>query len=315
MLLWIQERGGLMRGWLVAVLYVLCAVVSNAEVKQFPGGKELPHEKYIHVVSESQSPVQQVYIKTKDGLYVAVAMRKPAGNGPFPALIHFHGAPGGRGMEKLVTWSRGDTGSPVFERFLQEGYVTVVADYRGGPGSLRPPLSEDPNAVTYADDAVAVLEAVRKLPYVDPERVNVYGVSLGGDVVMHLISRVKVRAAVLGAPAPIRYLAVQPNPNAPPAERFKGAAVDSEKVQQKMASIQAPILILVGTADGLIHLDRALHDELEKAGKTVRMEVYENGYHDFCIGPQGHEGRKEPLMDSTLAALENTLRFLKDAGN
>ena len=41
------------------------------------------------------------------------------------------------------------------------------------------------------------------------------------------------------------------------------------------------------------------------------MEVYENGYHDFCVGPQGHPGRKEPLLDATLDALEKTLEFLK----
>jgi dipeptidyl aminopeptidase/acylaminoacyl peptidase len=298
---------------LAVIACLCCSLILNAEIKQFPGGKELPHEKYIHAVSEAASPVQQVYVKTKDGLYVAAAMRKPQGNGPFPVLIHFHGAPGGRGMEKLVTWSRGDTGSPVFERFLQDGYVTVVSDYRAA--QLMPAPPQDPNAVTYADDAVSVLEYVKKLPYVDPERINVYGVSLGGDVVMNLISRTKVRAAILGAPAPIRFLGVQPNPNAPATDRFKGVSVDSEKVQQRLASVANPILILVGTADSLLPLDRILHDELAKAGKNVTMEIYENGYHDFVMGPQGHEGRKEPLMDITLDSLESTLKFLKGAGN
>jgi hypothetical protein len=40
------------------------------------------------------------------------------------------GCAGGRGMEQLVGWSRGATGGPVWERFLQEGYVVAVADYR-----------------------------------------------------------------------------------------------------------------------------------------------------------------------------------------
>ncbi len=302
-----------MRHGLIALVCLCGAVVAGAEIKQFPGGKELPHDRYIHAVSEAVSPVEQVYVKTKDGLYVAAAMRKPQGNGPFPVMIHFHGAPGGRGMEKLVTWSRGDTGSPVFERFLQEGYVTVVSDYRTAPVMSTQP--EDPKAITYADDAVAVLEYVRKLPYVDPERINVYGVSLGGDVVMNLISRAKVRAAVLGAPAPIRFLGARPDPNAPPADRFKNVTVDSPAIQLKLTSVRNPVLILVGTADSLLPMDRVLHDELAKAGKTVAMEVYENGYHDFCMGPQGHEGRKEPLMDITLAALESTLKFLKNAGN
>lgn len=149
-----------------------------AEIRQHPGGKQLPHERYIHVVSEQDSPVEQVYIKTKDGIYVAAAMRKPKGPGPFPVLIHFHGAPGGRGMEKLVQWVRGDTGGPVWERFLQEGFVVVVADYRRIEGRrMAEPLS--PDAVTYIDDGMAVVDYVRGLKYVDPNRITVLRSELG----------------------------------------------------------------------------------------------------------------------------------------
>lgn len=41
-------------------------------------------------------------------------------------------APGGSGMEQLVGWSRGDHGGPVWERFLEEGFVVAVVDFRGG---------------------------------------------------------------------------------------------------------------------------------------------------------------------------------------
>ena len=51
----------------------------------------------------------------------------PKGEGPFPAIIFFHGAPGGRGMEQLVGWSRGATGGPVWERFLQAPIALVLA--------------------------------------------------------------------------------------------------------------------------------------------------------------------------------------------
>src|SRR5215475_15696897 len=96
---------------------------------------ELPSRRDCRV-SGADSPIQQSYIKSKDGLYIAAAIRKPKGPGRFPAIIIFHGAPGGRGMEQLTGWSRGDHGGPVWERFLQEGYVVVVADYRGGDGTL-----------------------------------------------------------------------------------------------------------------------------------------------------------------------------------
>ena len=126
----------------LAVIFLLVLPIALAEIHRNPGSTEpLPYQKYLRVVSEADSPVQQTYIKTKDGLYVAAAIRKPKGNGPFPVMIMFHGAPGGRGMEQLVGWSRGATGGPVWERFLQEGYVVAVADYRAGNMPPLPRLS------------------------------------------------------------------------------------------------------------------------------------------------------------------------------
>ena len=294
------------------LLIALMATLAGAEVREFPGGKELPSDKYIHAVPESVSPVERLYIKSKDGLYVAAAMRKPKGNGPFPVLIHFHGAPGGRGMDKLITWSRGDTGSPFFERFLQEGYVVVVADYRGGQDFRALAGYMKTSGVTYADDAAAVVDFVKSQSFVDPDRLHVYGVSLGGDVTMNLLTRVKLRAAILGAGAPLSFLGLQTDPNAKPEDRFKEMTVDRPAVTQRIAAIQTPLLILVGTKDSLLPVSRRLYDLMSEAAKSVRLEIYENGYHDFVMGPQGHEGRAEPLLDITLTALENTVKFLRN---
>jgi len=104
----------------VAILLLALAGPAWTEVRRHAGGKEIPHQRYLRLVSETESPVEQVYIKSKDGAYVAAAIRRPKGAGPFPALVYFHGAPGGRGMEQVAGWARGATGSPVWERFLQK---------------------------------------------------------------------------------------------------------------------------------------------------------------------------------------------------
>jgi dienelactone hydrolase len=289
------------------ILLLLVPALVLGEIRYYPGGKEIPHDQYMRVVSETESPVERLYIKTRDGLYVAAALRKPSGRGPFPALIHFHGAPGGRGMDQLVGWSLGATGSPVWERFLKEGFVVVVADYRSTRvmGASLP--ADQPS---FVDDGQAVLEYVRALPYVDPSKVTLYGVSLGGNLVAHLIGRVEVHAAVLGAPAVMSFLGATPGPD--PKQRWKNASIDAGLARRNIEAIQCPVLILVGTADSLIEIDRPLHDLMEKYGKRVRMEVYEGGYHDFCIGPQG-QNRREPLMEGTLKALETSLEFVKTA--
>jgi dipeptidyl aminopeptidase/acylaminoacyl peptidase len=303
---------------IVTTALIVCfPAVAGAEIQRHTGSAEaLPHEKYVRVVSEADSPVQPTYVKTKDGLYVAAAIRKPKGDGPFPAIIFFHGAPGGRGMDQLVGWSRGATGGPVWERFLQEGFVVAVADYRGGDWSTMNVPSAGASA-TAIDDGLAVIDFVKTLPYVDASRVSLYGVSLGGNLVAYLVSKVPtIHAAVLGAPAPIWFLGV-PMPAGGGRPDLSKATPDPAVAEANIAPIRTPVLILVGTEDRLITMATTLHDLLEKAGKPVRMDVYEHGYHDFVLGSQGQNRqdlpRGEVLLQGALDALELSVSFVEAA--
>jgi dipeptidyl aminopeptidase/acylaminoacyl peptidase len=309
-----------MRVQLLAVLTVgvLCfPALLRGEIIRNPGDtKALPYDKYVRVVSETDSPVQQTYIRAKDGLYIAAAIRKPKGDGPFPAIIMFHGAPGGRGMEQLVGWSRGATGGPVWERFLQEGYVVAVADYRGGDMNVTsvPSTSAQPTAI---DDGLAVIEHVKALPYVDAARINLYGVSLGGNLVLHLVSKLPtIKAAVLGAPAPMWFLGMPVSSGSRTAESLAALQPDTEISKRNIEPIRTPFLIFVGTEDRLLSVNTKLHDALAHAGKTVRMEIYEGGYHDFVLGNQGQKRpdlpQGEALYASALDALEKAVRFVKE---
>lgn len=301
----------------VAAFCVLFAATAMAEIHENPGSPEpVPHGKYIRVVSETDSPVQQIYIKTRDGLYVAAAIRKPKGDGPFPAIIIWHGAPGGRGMDQLVGWSRGDTGGPVWERFLQEGYVVVVADYRGGDMNVIASPSTT-GTVTSIDDGLAIIDYVKGLKYVDANRLSLYGVSLGGNLVMHLISRVPAHRAIVGAPAVVWFLGARfPAKPAPGLDAFADIKIDPEVARKNIEPIKTPVLILVGKADKLLGMAHMLHDALAEAGKSVRLEIYDHGYHDFCLGPQGQTRKDLPrgeiLLDSALDALEKSVAFVKD---
>jgi dipeptidyl aminopeptidase/acylaminoacyl peptidase len=295
-------------------LILACPLVASAEIYRHGGSAEpLPHDKYVRVVSEADSPVQPTWVKTKDGVYVAMVVRKPRGEGPFPALIMFHGAPGGRGMEQLIGWSRGEPGGPVWERFLQEGFVVAVADYRGGDWSTMNVPSTGAYA-TAIDDGLAVIEHVKSLPYVDASRVSLYGVSLGGNLVAYLVSKVPaIHAAVLGAPAPFWFLGVKMPPGGRPD--VSKAMPDPAAVAANVEPIRTPVLILVGTADGLLPLGTLLHDALAQAGKPVWMHVYEHGYHDFALGPQGQKRpdlpQGEVLLQGALDALELSVAFVK----
>ena len=300
---------------LCALTMLFAAAAPRAEVLRFDGSADaVPHERFIHAVSEAESPVQQTWIKSKDGVYVAAAIRRPRGDGPFPAIVIFHGAPGGRGMEQLVGWSRGDHGGPVWERFLQEGFVVAVADYRGGDFNLMNTPSTS-GLTTAIDDGIAVINHVRALPYVDAARTSVYGVSLGGNLVLFLASQIPdLHAVVAGAPAPIWFLGIERESSG--RLDLSVAEPNAEKLAANIAPIATPILILVGTADGLLPLSEMLHSRLEAAGKQARLEIYEHGYHDFVLGPQGQNRPDLPngeiLLQGALDALERTVEFVKN---
>jgi dipeptidyl-peptidase-4 len=199
---------------------------------------------------------------------------------------------------------------------LKEGYVVVVADYRGGNMNLMSSPASN-GMTTSIDDGLAVVDYVKALPYVDASNVNLYGVSLGGNLVMNLASRRPVHSVIAGAPAAIWFLGMTMPAGTPATgpDRFKNMKPDPEVARKNIEPIQSPILILVGTADSLLPVTTMLHDALAAANKSVRMEVYEGGYHDFCLGPQGHNRpdlpKGEALLDSTLDALEKSVRFVK----
>jgi dipeptidyl aminopeptidase/acylaminoacyl peptidase len=293
------------------LVFLLANSHGQAEIVEYSGSPAaLSHGAFVHVVSEAQSPVLQTYIQSADGAYVAAAIRKPPGAGPFPAIVIFHGAPGGRGMEQLVGWSRGDHGGPVWERFLQEGFVVAVADYRGGDFSLMNQRGDLP-LITAIDDGVAVIDHVSALPYVSADRVSVYGVSLGGNLALFLASeKPDLHAVVVGAPAPIWFLGM-------PFGGFgqQPSEADTSTAATNIEPIQTPVLIQVGTADGLLELDRTLYEQLQAQGKAARLEIYEHGYHDFVLGPQGQSRGDLPqgeiLLQGALDALERSVAFVK----
>lgn len=295
------------------VLLLLAPLAAAAEIVEYPGNPDvLPDERFVRVVSEEASPVQQTYIKARDGVYIAAAIRKPRGRGPFPALVMFHGAPGGRGMEQLVGWSRGDHGGPVWERFLEEGFVVVVADYRGGAMNVINTPSTS-GLTTAIDDGISVIEHVQGLDYVNADRVSVYGVSLGGNLALFLASKVpSLHAVVVGAPAPIWFLGATRTENRTDLANMRH---DPAIADANIGPIRTPVLLQIGTADFLLDLNKTLHAEMVDRGKPIRMEIYEHGYHDFVLGNQGYERQNLPngeaLLQGALDALDRSVQFVK----
>lgn len=302
------------------VLLLAAALTASAQVTVHETtGRELPHDRYLETIPQTEAPLEKLYVKTGDGLYVAATLRKPRGNGPFPTMIVLHGWPGGRGMEDLVRWSLGKCGGPVWEGLLREGYAVVVGDYRGelpaaeGVATAPPPLATPSNAM--ASDALALLEHVRSLPYVDSSRIGVYGVSLGGDVALHVAARAKIRALILGAPEALFFLGAHRYVRGAPKDDYSdepGPPIETALASANAAAIQNETLLLAGTKDRLLPFTRTLYEQLRAAGKKAELHIYRNGYHDFPMGPQCHDPiYPQPFIDATEHSFGLTVAWLK----
>jgi len=242
-------------------------------------------------ISESACPLEIINPVASDGYRGVGVLRKPPGNGPFPAIISLHGGMVTESLSYLQSLARDSANAT---RFLAAGYVVVVPTYRS--------RDVDPQSSVSLEDSLAALEYVRKLPYVDAESIVVFGCSGGGDLALEVAARTRIAAVVPEEPA-IHLMAGMFNASiSKRGERFVPAdsffMLDNPKqyyttefrkiFQAKVAKIQCPILLVQGDANRqALPVDRLMRDilipELRAAGKTLTVGIYPEQLHCFCI--------------------------------
>lgn len=197
---------------------------------------------------ESEARVEKVQYESK-GLVLDSYSCKPKGNGPFPAVIYNHG-----GLGNIV----GGDPQGACAALAKAGFV-------GFAGIRRQTVPLD----GHLDDVLASLNYVKKLNYVDKNRLGIIGFSRGGLLTfMAAIHRpTDFKALVLMAPAPAKNTL--------------------ESYLTRAQEIGAPALILVAENDiyQSNHLDlaRKVEQALAATGKKVQLIIYPP------YGNDGHE--------------------------
>lgn len=151
----------------------------------------LPQEEP-HSVRENVSVFQVVY-QTEPGVRVSAYYLEPAGEGPHPGIVYLHGH--GTSKEDSVWKAESYMHAGAME-LARAGFAVVAPDLRMF-GELPP--HENPNhyAATmhhlfqgaplmgaFVWDGLRAVEFMRTRPRVDPDRLGIAGVSLGGEVTM-----------------------------------------------------------------------------------------------------------------------------------
>jgi len=132
---------------------------------------------------------EEVRVPVRGGRYtIAATLLRPAGPGPYGAVVLNHGVPVFARERATESWENFAHVAPVFAR---RGYV-VIMPLRRGFGATGGEFAEDagpcsnPNYQSAeqaaADDVMAAYDYARLLPYVDPSRMILAGQSAGGLV-------------------------------------------------------------------------------------------------------------------------------------
>jgi len=213
--------------------------------------------------------------KSADGTAITTFLARPAGAGPFPALVmgyEFWGMlevpAGGPHMRDLAS------------RFAEAGYVAAVPDYYAARG--KQPTMEGGTVVGSPPDAQSTSDLcdgvhwLQSLGYVDPQRVGIIGWCGGGRQALFVAAHcdgVAAAAAFYGRPVN------RPN-------QTSTSPIDL------VAEFKCPIFGAYGEADKAIPVETVVQfrEALERQGKAHEIHVFPAAEHAFMNDrrPEGY---------------------------
>jgi dipeptidyl-peptidase-4 len=232
--------------------------------------------------------------RTSDGVQLNGYMIKPAGFDPakkYPVLMYVYGGPG----SQTVTDSWGNTRYLWHVLMAQRGYLVVSVDNRGTGGRGR-----DFKKQTYLNlgtrEAADQIEAARWLarqPYVDPQRLGIWGWSYGGYMTAFTLEQPgsPFKAGIVVAPVAdwglydsIYTERFMRTPQENPEGYARSSAI------RNAAGLRARLLLVHGSGDDNVHFQNSVQlvDALQAAGKQFNFMMYPDRNHSISAGRLPH---------------------------
>ncbi len=198
----------------------------------------------------------------------------------YPVFVEVYGGPGA-GRQVTRRWS-----NPRHQYLVDQGWIVFSIDGRGSPGrgkAFEEALHLAMGGVEVRDQ-LAGLAWLKQQPFVDPDRVAVYGWSYGGYMVNRLLAAApgQYAAGVSGAPVTRwelydthyteRYLG---NPSIDPAP------YTASNVVPVSDRIRDPLLLIHGMADDNVVFENTtvLVGALQERGQPFELMVYPGATH------------------------------------
>ncbi len=269
-------------------------------------------------VRGSPFPVHLMYVEMADGAYIPIGLRKPDGPGPFPLVLCATGN-GGGGMAMLREHTQNRSWTQ--DRLIDAGYAIAWMRYRAEVdyaydrvGKLiesgrqgRQLFNRGP--LEY-DDAIAVADYAKTLPFIDGARLGYIGVSHGGEMAFKIASEYHgFRAMVASEPACHEFLRLKPDNTAHVDPKtgllnvekmlMREAAkvrprITEEVARDRVRTIVTPIFVQGRDADELQGIFRVSYDLLHEVGKDALWKSYDHALHGFVYPLRNADGAYAP---------------------
>jgi dipeptidyl-peptidase-4 len=263
----------------------------------------LPEHKTVRVLADNsqmrdklselkKGPTEFFRVDIGDGVLLDAWCIKPPdfdSEEQYPLFFYVYGEPAGQTV--LDKW-RGE--KHLWHLMLaQQGYVVMSVDNRGTPAprgrDWRKCIYHQIGILASADQAAAARAIIESRPYVDPNRVGIWGWSGGGSMSLNAIFRYPdlYRTAMA-----IAFISDQRFYDTIYQERYMGLPSDNEQGYKDGSPItfahqlKGNLLIIHGTGDDNCHYQscEALVNELIKHNKHFTMMSYPNRSHAIKEG-------------------------------
>lgn len=238
------------------------------------------------------APTEFFQVDIGGGVKLDAWMLKPPGFDSakrYPLLVFVYGEPAGqtvvdRWMSDLHLWH---------QMLSQKGYFVMSVDNRGTAAprgrAWRKVIYRQVGILAPEEQAAAVGKILAQRPYLDPERVGVWGASGGGSMTLNAMFKHPelYKAGIAVAPVPDQryYDTIY-------QERYMGLPKDNETGFREGSPInfagqlQGDLLLIHGTGDDNVHYQGSerLINELIRLNKQFEMMSYPNRTHALREG-------------------------------
>lgn len=249
----------------------------------------------VDILSEYRLSLPEMFtFKGDNGIEYYASMIKPPdfrADRKYPVLIYVYGGPHSQVIRKMF----GRTRDLWHQMLAEKGYIVFSMDNRGawGRGHAWESVIYKHMGQTELSDQLQGVRYLKSLPYVDGNRIGIWGWSYGGYMTLFALTHSKVfRTGISVAPVSDwrDYDTIY-------TERYMGLPAENEAGYHDSSPVffadrlHGNLLLVHGTGDDNVHLQNSIQmvDNLVDAGKLFHLMFYPNQLHGIAApGDQLH---------------------------